>query len=283
MLTYQWARRLAARGHEVRVLSLWPPGPRHGFPPEGYAVREATHYRAFVEDGVKVFQLAPHGGRLGKRLDVLPVVSLIRRDLAIALAGDCEVVHNICREYAAAATAIARHRGAALVLTPLPHPGQVFSGAAARDFAAYRRADGIVALTAHEKRWYESLGVSGGRVAVAGAGATIEAPADGAAFRSRHGIAGPIVLFVGRQERYRGYRALIEASDLVWRANPAAHFVFIGEKGFTSHFHDPLARRDERRILDLRVVHEEEKAAAYAACDVFCMPSTHEKSTPGRR
>jgi glycosyltransferase involved in cell wall biosynthesis len=185
-------------------------------------------------------------------------------------------VHNVCREYTATAVAIARRRKVPLVLTPLPHPGQIFSGASAADFESYRQADGIVAMTALGKRWYESLGVASERIAVVGAGAAVKANGDGAAFRARHGIAGPIVLFVGRQEPYKGYLAMLAAGTEVWRKHPETHFVLVGQKGWSSRLRDPLARYEDRRIVDLKVVSDQEKADAYAACDVFCMPSTHE-------
>lgn len=275
-LTYQWARRLAARDHDVCVLSLWPLYRRHNFPPPERSTVVGKHYRAFSDGGVTVYQLAPYAGPLGKLLDVLPFCNLARGALALRLAAGSDLVHNVCREYTRTALAIARQYHAPLVLTPLPHPGQPFSGASSADIATYRRADGIVAMTAHEQRWYESLGVAPERVAVVGSGAVVATGGDGAAFRARHGIAGPLVLFVGRQESYKGYRAILAATQAIWRAHPQTHFAFIGEKSWSSRFYDPLARHEDRRILDLKVVGEQEKADAYAACDVFCMPSTHE-------
>src|SRR3990172_6557070 len=78
-LTYQWARRLAAGGHDVRVLSLWPVYRRHNFPPRERPLLAGEHYRAFTDGGVAVYQLAPYGGALGKLLDILPFSNLVRR------------------------------------------------------------------------------------------------------------------------------------------------------------------------------------------------------------
>lgn len=275
-LTHQWATRLAARGHRVRVLSLWPIYRRHGFPPSDLPIVAGRHYRAFEDGGVAVHQLAPRAGPLGKVLDILPFVNLVRRDVAMQLAGDCDVVHNVCREYTNTALAIAQSRCVPLVATPLPHPGQPFSGNSQRDFRAYHSLDGIAAMTTYEKGWYQAHGVDGDRVAVVGSGAVVAPGGDGEAFRARHGIVGPIVLFVGRQEVYKGYRAVLAAAEGVWRVHPTAHFVFVGEQSLIGRFRDPIAGYGDRRVHNMKVLGEQEKADAYAACDVFCMPSTHE-------
>lgn len=81
------------------------------------------------------------------------------------------------------------------------------------------------------------------------------------------------MLFVGRMNDYKGAPALVQAAPLVWTKRSEVHFVFIGP-----------ASEDERRIFegaDARIhylgrVDDQEKADAYAACDVFCMPSRHE-------
>jgi glycosyltransferase involved in cell wall biosynthesis len=100
----------------------------------------------------------------------------------------------------------------------------------------------------------------------------------GAGFRSAHGIpaAAPIVLYIGRKERYKGYIQLLDAAETVWRTHPDTRFVFIGIDGFYSTFFDDFARYRDDRIVDIECATEATKAAALDACDVFAMPSRHE-------
>ncbi|MCL4466764.1 MAG: glycosyltransferase family 4 protein [Chloroflexi bacterium] len=276
VLTYELATRLAARGHAVRVLCQWPAGERYGFPPRQSLRRETREYRLFWHRGVEIYQLLPRLGGLGRRLDVLSPFNLLRGGLALALAGCPEVIHNVCREYAPQALALSRALGARLVLTPLAHPGQFWAGDRATDVALYRQADAVVALTGAEKRWYAARGVTGDRVHVVGLGPCLAAPGDGAAFRHQYNLAGPVVLFIGRKEPYKGVGALVRAAALVWQRQPATHFVFIGEGSFFDLFADPFRGRQDPRFLNLPRVDEASKANAYAACDVFCLPSRHE-------
>ncbi len=275
-LTYQLATRLAARGHRVRVISLWPGCERNGYPPAPALAFADRSHRLYRHRGVELFQLRPRWGRLGQILDLLAPFNLLDYKLACGLAGGFDVVHSVCREYAQAALRLARENGAKLVLTPLVHPGQAWGGAGRQDIAVYRQADALVALTEAEKAWYVSRGVHPARVRAIGPGPTIQAPGDGEGFRRRYGLQGPLVLFVGRKEPYKGVRALVGAAPLVWQRHPETSFAFVGERSALYTVWDPFRGRGDRRLLDLPMLGEAEKAAAFAACDVFCLPSRHE-------
>jgi glycosyltransferase involved in cell wall biosynthesis len=101
---------------------------------------------------------------------------------------------------------------------------------------------------------------------------------EGKAFRAAHGIpaSAPLVLYIGRKERYKGYIHLLDAAELVWIRHPDARFVFIGMPGFYSSFVDEFARYDDERIVDIERASSKERSAALDACDVFAMPSLHE-------
>ena len=276
VLTYQLATRLAARGHRVRVLSLWPAGERYDFPPlSSLALVYPTH-RLFVHEGVELYQLRPRWGALGQALDVLAPFNLLRYEVARELARGFDLVHNVCREYAAAALRLARESGACFVATPLPHPGQLWGGTWRGDLAIYRQADAVIALSEAERAWYVGWGVDETRVRVIGLGPTLKAPGDGAAFRRRYGLDGPVILFVGRKEPYKGVGALAAAAPLVWRHHPDARFVFVGEDSAICPLWDPLRGRKDPRLVNLPALGEADKADAFAACDVFCVPSRHE-------
>ena len=168
VLTHELATRLAARGHEVRVVCQWPVGERYGFPPPHSLVETDLDFRRFLHEGVEIFQLRPGLGELGRRLDVLSPFNLLRYGLARQLSQGADIIHNICREYAPQAVRLARDLGARLVMTPLAHPGQFLAGDTGLDIGNYRRAHALVALTAAERGWYAKQGVPEENVAVIG-------------------------------------------------------------------------------------------------------------------
>lgn len=276
VLTYRLATNLAALGHNVRVLCQWPRSDRYGFPPPSTLALRHGSYRLFRHEGVEVYQLRPRLGPLGQQLDVLATFDLLRYGVAKELAGRCDIVHNVCREYTGYAVRLARKAVARLVMTPLPHPGQFWGGERPADFANYRQADALIAPTDAEKAWYVARGIAPEKVAVIGLGPNIDAPGDGEAFRRRFGLAGPLVLFVGRKEPYKGVRPLVQAMPLVWQRHPQTHFAFIGEDSILGALDNPLRGLTDRRVLNLPILSGEETAAAFAACDVFCLASRHE-------
>ena len=282
-LAYQFATRLAARGHDVRVVCAWP------------AEREEVRYRAadfepatfddhrvFVDRGVQVVQVRPRGGLLGMAADATTLVDLLRVDVLERYAADREVVHNVGREYLDSTLEVADALGLPLVLTPLAHPGQFHGGDQPADLARYQRAAAITTMTDWESRWYAERGIDPARLVTTGMGPNAVAAMAGggpaAMFRARHRIpaGAPLVLYIGRKERYKGYIHLLDASETVWRRHPETRFVFIGIQGFYSSFVDEFRRYEDDRIVDIEDATAATKDAALDACDVFAMPSLHE-------
>src|SRR5207253_345810 len=87
-----------------------------------------------------------------------------------------------------------------------------------------RRADAITTMTDWEKGWFASEGIEDARIVTTGMGPNAVRSRDGLAFRAAHGIPpdAPLVLYIGRKERYKGYIHLLDAAELVWRRHPAA-------------------------------------------------------------
>ncbi|HVH51833.1 MAG TPA: glycosyltransferase family 4 protein [Gaiellaceae bacterium] len=133
-------------------------------------------------------------------------------------------------------------------------------------------------MTEWERSWYTAHAVEPSRVLMSGMGANVTRSSDGRAFRAAHGIPdeAPLVLYIGRKERYKGYIQLLDASEAVWRRHGDTRFVFIGIDGFYSTFIDDFARYRDDRVLDIECASAATKAAALDACDVFAMPSRHE-------
>jgi glycosyltransferase involved in cell wall biosynthesis len=234
--------------------------------------------RVFMGDGVEVVQVKPRGGFLGSVADASTLVDLMRTDILEWYAEDRDLIHNIGREYLDSSLEVAEALGTPIVLTPLAHRGQFHGGDTPSDFERYRRADAITTMTDWEKGWFASEGVDDSRIFTTGMGPNAVRSRDGLAFRAAHGIPpdAPLVLYIGRKERYKGYIHLLDAAELVWRRHPDTRFVFIGIPGFYSSFFDEFARYADERIVDIERASGTEKSAALDACDVFAMPSLHE-------
>ena len=278
-LAYQFATRLAARGHDVRVVCAWPTE-KEETAYRGAAFGPVVHddHRVFVDRGVQVVQVRPRGGIFGKAADATTLVDLMRGELLERYAEDRELIHNVGREYLDSSIDVAEHLGIPLTLTPLAHPGQFHGGDTRADLARYRHADAITTMTDHEREWYASHGIDLGRVITTGMGPNATRGGDAAGFRARHHIpaSAPVILYVGRKERYKGYIQLLDATETVWRRHPDARFVFMGLPGFYSTFIDDFARYPDDRIVHLENATADDKDAALEACALFAMPSRHE-------
>jgi len=278
-LAYQFATRLAARGHDVRVVCAWPTEKEEASY-RGAAFDPVVHddHRVFVDRGVEVVQVKPRGGILGMAADATTLVDLMRGDLLEHYAEDRELIHNVGREYLDSSIDVAEELGIPLVLTPLAHPGQFHGGDSAADFARYRRANSLTTMTDWERGWHASHGIDTDRIVTTGMGPNAALGGDATGFRTRHRIPAdaPIVLYVGRKERYKGYIQLLDATEAVWRAHPDTRFVFMGLPGFYSTFFDDFQRYSDERVIHLENASPSDKNAALEACSLFAMPSRHE-------
>jgi glycosyltransferase involved in cell wall biosynthesis len=261
-LTYQFATRLAARGHHVRVVCAQTFD--DGTEP---AARE-----------VEVVRVRPRGGLLGSLADASTLVDLMPLDELARHAEDRDLVHNVGREYLDSSLRVAEELDLPIVLTPLAHPGQFHGGDTPADFERYRRASTITTMTEWERGWYGAHGIDPYRTVMTGMGPNAARSNDGAGFRARHGIPAeaPIILYIGRRERYKGFIHLLDAADLVWRRHPDTRFVFIGVPGFYGAVVDEFARYPDERIVQIERAPSLEKSAALDACTVYAMPSLHE-------
>ena len=261
-LTYQFATRLAARGHDVRVVC-------------GQAFDDRPR---FTDNGVDVIQLKPRGGLLGMVADASMLLDLLPLDELEHYAEDRDLIHNVCREYFDSSLRAAEELDIPIVLTPLAHPGQFHGGDTPADCAGSRRASAITTMTEWERGWSSEHGIDPYRVVMTGMGANAVRSHDGAGFRARHAIPAdaPIVLFIGRRERYKGFIHLLDAAERVWKRYREARFVFIGVPGFYGAVVDEFARYTDERIIEIEKASGSEKCAALDACTLFAMPSLHE-------
>jgi phosphatidylinositol alpha-1,6-mannosyltransferase len=186
---------------------------------------------------------------------------------------DCNVVHGLCHgDIGWAAEKAARLLGASFLCTPFVHPHQWGDGP--NDIAFYRRADAVIGLSESDRAYLEKIGVPAGKLRVIGVSPDLPPSADGNAFRQKHGLDGsPLVLYVGRMMRQKGALAILEAAPRIWLRHPKAHFFFVGPGSIEEK---RIFKGRDGRIRYLGKVSLQEKADAFAACDLFCMPSMSE-------
>ncbi|HEX6423403.1 MAG TPA: glycosyltransferase family 4 protein [Acidimicrobiales bacterium] len=252
----------------------------------GTTIRAPSEARDYEVDTIPVHSV---GTSTAHRLRALPAVAAyygatrtsarwlaapVRRVLE-PRARRADIVHcvRVGREPLALASAdAARRAGRPFVFTPLHHPR--WAGRRHRvylDF--YRRADRLIALTPAEKATLVALGARADDVSVTGIGPILAPGADPLGFREKHGLDGPVVLFLGQHFRYKGFLALLAAAPLVWSRAPETRFVFAGPPVGRS---ERSFRDVDRRISRLGRVDLQTKTDALAACDILCMPSTQE-------
>jgi glycosyltransferase involved in cell wall biosynthesis len=261
-LTYQFATRLADRGHDVRVVC-------------GQAFDDRPHY---LEHGVEVIQVKPRGGFLGMVADASTLIDLMPLDELERWAEDRDLIHNVGREYLDSSLAVSASLDLPIALTPLAHPGQFHGGDAPADFERYRRANAITTMTEWERGWFAAHGIDPYRIVTTGMGPNASRSNDGPQFRRRHRIPqdAPMILYVGRRERYKGFIHLLDSAEIVWHRYPDARFVFIGMAGFYGSVVDEFARYTDERIVAVERATSAERSDAFAACDIYAMPSIHE-------
>jgi len=162
------------------------------------------------------------------------------------------------------------------VVTPHTHAGVWGDGPF--DVQLYRQAQAVIALTDYERRILVERGVAPDRVHVQGHGVNVSGTGDGSALRTKMGIGdAPLLLFLGRKSDYKGYPLLLSALPLVWPHHPDAQLILAGPTDPSLALAPETARvLQDDRVHSLGFVSDQAREDLYAACDVFCLPSTAE-------
>ncbi|NWG21427.1 MAG: glycosyltransferase family 4 protein [Chloroflexi bacterium] len=109
------------------------------------------------------------------------------------------------------------------------------------------------------------------RVVMAGEGIDLTPRGDGAVFRQRHGLVGPVLRYAGRRDAAKNFPLLLMYLREYWaRRGTSLKLVLTGRD--TVEIPPPLGAI----VLDLGDVSLQERHDAYAAADVFIQPSIHE-------
>lgn len=179
-----------------------------------------------------------------------------------------------------AALRIARRAGARLLVLPFCHIGEAPDDAVSRHYATppqvwlLNQADHVVAMTERERRYLIARGVEPHRLAVIPPGVDPAALAggDGARFRARHSIRGPIVAYVGMNAHDKGTEHLVLALQRLWAEGEEVTLV-LGGAALSSFERFLAAQGPLPRLLRLGRIEEEEKRDLFAAAQVVAMPS----------
>jgi glycosyltransferase involved in cell wall biosynthesis len=183
---------------------------------------------------------------------------------------DADIIHHIGQATALigfAAERAARLRRIPFLVEPTCHPLQ--AGDTPLDHRLFRRADRLLVHTQFEADYFRSLGY---RVPIDVVGNGIEDRADGNAerFRQQTGIAGQMILYIGRKDPDKGYPLMIEAFHHLRSRMPDLNLVCIGPPG------NQMMSATGTGFLDLGFVSEQTKHDALAACTCLCVPSVGE-------
>jgi glycosyltransferase involved in cell wall biosynthesis len=225
--------------------------------------------------------------RWAKHLFYLPVVpGLLRTSLR---RHDVDLVHAGVLPYGIllyAAQGIARRSRAPLVITPCLHIGEPDDDFILRvhsdpyQIDILRHCDLVLALTGREKCALIALGVPASIIEVLGFGISPEeiAGGNGDRFRNRHGITGPLVLFLGTRSYDKGAVHLVQAAELLWREGKKFTLVLAGSSSNRDFidFYTRCPGEIKKGILLRDNIPEEEKRDLLDAATVFALPSRND-------
>ncbi len=164
----------------------------------------------------------------------------------------------------------ARRRGAFVTIHPAIHPGTW--GDSPLDFKLYHDTDAIFAQTHSERNFLVEKGIRPERISVRGLAPAVASDGDGDRFRRQYHLGvRPLVLFIGRRTRDKGYHTLAEAISLLLPLVPDVCLVVLTSTGTP-----PYPDLPPGNMLLMERASDAVKADALAACDVLCVPSTAE-------
>ena len=208
--------------------------------------------------------------RPGSRPLRVQLYKLVSRKPARLAFRDVDLIHHIGEApplNGFAAAAAAKHWGIPFVVSPTCHPHHV--GDSPLDLRLYRQANRLLVYTEYEAQYLREK-LDGCAIDVVGIG--IEDRSDGNAerFRTRFGVDGPFILFIGRKDPQKGYPLLLDAFKVVRRQRPEISLVCMGPTESTTK------RQEIEGLIDFDFTSEELKHDALAACTCLCVPSDGE-------
>ncbi len=177
----------------------------------------------------------------------------------------------------------AQKQRAALVITPFVHLGEPTNPLVRKYYsmrhqlAFLNQADIVLTMTALEQDFLIAKGVAPHKLRVVGVGVEPDGitGGDGARFRQKHKINGPLVLFQGAVAYDKGANHLVQAMQKLWHdCHSETTLVLAGPPlNQFERFYQSLPAADRARIRYLGFVSPETKRDLFAAADLLVMPS----------
>lgn len=293
------ARRQVLDGHEVTVIAtqardlsaLWD-GRGRRVPPATPTEYQGVHIRRLpirtLPLGTTLFPALRRAAWLLSHLSPPAALPLARfnpwmPELAHTLArtpADLLFGWNIALEGLTIAVAReAARRTVPWFAVPLLHLGRARFYTMPHQLDLLRRARGVITQTSYERDFLLARGLPPQQVFLTGPGIDLAAArqADGACFRARYGVQGPLVLAVGNLGYDKGTLHLLTAIRRLWREGHRVTLVLVG--AMQSNVHRALAQlaHEEKQYCHyLGEISEREKWNAMDGADVVAMPSRTE-------
>jgi glycosyltransferase involved in cell wall biosynthesis len=275
----QLAQRLQERGHDAvvvaRAATRVPHGrdylffnePNSGLIVKGVPVRALIFSRFWLPVLWFLGKCVVRPPLQGLAVHLYQFVS--RKSARNAFAG-VDLIHHVGEASPLngfAAAAAAKHWRIPFVVQPTCHPHHV--GDTPLDLRLLAKVDRLLAHTKYEANYFRQKSI---RCPIDVVGNGIEDRTDGDAqrFRTRFGVAGPFILFIGRKDRQKGYLLLLDAFPIIRRQRPDVSLVCMGPRVSAA-----MQQRIEG-LIDLDFTSEELKHDALAACTCVCIPSEGE-------
>ncbi len=290
------SERLASDGDRVTIFTTdaidiqhyWLPGKERIDRP--FEVHNGVEVRRF---NVKRFPKHPQVLRvLGKIPGLAPkslfsfpsplVPGLLRR---IFTDEKFDIVHATALPYDSilfTARQIAARQGIPLVMSPFFHLGESGKEDVSRYYTRphqmrlVKSSDRVFVQTDIEREFLAGGGYPREKMVLLGMGIN---PGEldggrGERFRARHGIAGPVVCYIGPRTYDKGTFNLVRAMESLWKGGDPSTLVLAGTdiEDFR-HFHEGLPEKVKSKCLMLDFISEEDKLDLLDACDLLVLPS----------
>ncbi len=147
-------------------------------------------------------------------------------------------------------------------------------------FELLRKSDAIIALTHYESEYLATKSIPKEKIHVISAGVNPNefTDADGERFKEKYGLSdSQLILFIGNRIPSKGIFTLIESMRYVKRNYPDSQLVLAGRsRREYDEYYSNLPPELKSTIMDVGVLPKQEKADAFAAADIFVMPSKFE-------
>ena len=165
-----------------------------------------------------------------------------------------------------AMAALAKKCDAKFTIWPAVHP--LVWGDDVVDIKLYQQADTVFCQSHNEAKHLIDRGLPKEKTTICGLPPMCQTDGDGTRLREKYSLGNrPAVFFLGRRDEGKGFPALLEAWRKVVKEVPDAVLLLAGPGDVIT---------GNKSLCDLGKPDEKEKADAYSACDIFCLPSAHE-------